>query len=141
MQGRSQARVLDGGSIELSGNIVARPGALLDVSGTSPVIDLPAAGPSLGRSDVPTRVDSNGGSIVFAGKSALSIAATLRGGPGAASGLGGSLTVSVSDFGLTVAPNLTVTQHVSDVSQSLSTEWTARRNSPSIRSRAAASIC
>jgi filamentous hemagglutinin family protein len=120
-QGRRLDRVLDGGSIRVSGNIVAKSGALLDVSGTSGVIELPV--PSLSRSGTPTRMDSNGGSITFAGKSALSIAATLRGEAGGANASGGSLTVSVSNFGLVVAPNLTVTQHVSNVSESLSTVW------------------
>lgn len=123
LSGPPSAKVLNGGSIKVSGNIVAQPGALLDVSGTSAVIDMAAPGASLERSVEPIDVVSNGGSITFTGKSALSIAATLRGGAGAASGLGGSLTVSVNDYGLTIAPNLTVTQHVSAVSPHLSTVW------------------
>src|SRR5262249_29873465 len=67
--------VLPGGQITVSGNIVAEAGARLDASGATDVLDLPPASSgitdlttlSASTSLIPTRVDSNGGSITFIG--------------------------------------------------------------------------
>jgi len=108
--------VLPGGTVNISGNIVAEAGAKIDVSGTRGVLDLPATssatgGPVLGSTagavTVPTTVESNGGSIVLAGVQALFSDATLLGARGGASALGGNLTVSSGRFypvGSTVFP-------------------------------------
>lgn len=97
--------VLAGGSIALSGNVAARAGSLLDVSGATAELDLapgfsleqPGGSPS-GATFVPTRVDGNGGSIVLRGTQALYVDSTLRGAPGGPSATGGTLTVSSQLF-------------------------------------------
>lgn len=107
--------VLDGGSISVSGNIVAAPGSLLDVSGTSGVLDLTpgTAGqlanattnsivpvtsglnaPLYSIAGVPTQVDSNGGSITLTGATELFMDSTLLGAAGGPTATGGSLSVS-----------------------------------------------
>lgn len=119
--------VLAGGTIFLSGNIVAEAGALLDVSGATGILDLvpgavasAAASGSFGGSVfVPTRVDSNGGSIIFSGGQELFIDATLRGGAGGPGATGGTLSVASGRFydpGIFAFPTpldilLTVTQN------------------------------
>jgi filamentous hemagglutinin len=95
--------VLAGGTIKVSGNIDARSGAFLDVSGVSGVLDLdPAytfsggAATNVGRAGdrIATQVDGNAGSISFNGGQQLRLDATLRGAAGGVFGLGGSLSVS-----------------------------------------------
>ncbi len=106
--------VLPGGTIDVAGNIVAEQGAVLDVSGATDVLDLPptesggtSSSSGNGLAMVPTRVDSNGGSIDLAVDDGTLLygAATLRGYAGGLSELGGSsyaeggsLTVSSSRF-------------------------------------------
>lgn len=107
--------VLPGGTIKVSGNIVAEAGAVLDVSGTTGILDLPPTystlgplpvrplnGSFLGYNVVPTRIDTNGGSITLAGDQELFVDATLRGSAGGPSAIGGSLSVSSGHF---VLPN------------------------------------
>ena len=127
--------VLDAGTISVSGNIVAKAGAVLDVSGATGVVDkLPAytATASTGNSSLPiaTRIDSNGGTITLSGKEELFTAATLLGAAGGSRAAGGSLVVSSErfvpvGFGIVLKPldiRLTVTQSdprfVSDASTS-----------------------
>lgn len=131
--GRRMGTVLPGGTISLSGNIVAESGALLDVSGTSALLNENLA--ALGRIDssevlagsgltaplwalqtYPVRVDSNGGRISLNGSQMLYSDATLAGRAGGASAGGGTLSVVSSRFyaeaaGRTGADiNLVVTQ-------------------------------
>ncbi|RBP43623.1 filamentous hemagglutinin family protein [Roseimicrobium gellanilyticum] len=138
--GRATGSVLPGGSIAVSGNIVAAAGAVLDVSGTSGVLDfhpsqlglnyylngplvlpmIPATSginsPLFQGLGVPTRVDSDGGTMTFTGGEMLFVDATLRGGAGGPRALGGSLSVSSQRFVLpntqetTADMNLVVTQ-------------------------------
>ena len=89
--------VLAGGSISITGNIVAESGAVLDVSGASDILDLsPAASGTVSSgalsqdSLVPTRVDSNGGSITLSGSEELYTNATLRGYAGGITAQGGN---------------------------------------------------
>ncbi len=121
--GHRTGMVLAGGTITISGNIVAESGALLDVSGTSGVLDLspeiatffgstkgapvaaftPGAGSGLNAPlydslVVPTRIDSDGGSITLSGSEMLFTDATLRGAAGGPAALGGSLTISSGRF-------------------------------------------
>lgn len=132
--GRRTGSVLPGGSISVSGNIVAARGALLDVSGASDWLDvhpLEAAPESAYKltarsgvtaslyelATVRTRVDSDGGTITLAGGQMLFTDATLLGRAGGPGASGGTLIVSSGRFypsGGTPAPydtNLVVTQN------------------------------
>jgi filamentous hemagglutinin family protein len=118
--------VLPGGSIKVSGNIVAAAGSVLDVSGASGVLYLPEsettlsgqnAGSFLGAPVVPFRVDSNGGSITLAGAQELFSDATLIGTAGGPAAYGGSLSIASGLFvpaGTAALPStdisLTITQ-------------------------------
>ncbi len=117
--------VLAGGTISLSGNIVAEAGAVLDVSGATDSLDVvpgfagvPVSTDPASPLYVRTRIDSNGGSITFTGQQELFTDATLIGGPGGPSAVGGTLTLSSNRFvqpgsGEVVTPldvNLEVTQ-------------------------------
>jgi filamentous hemagglutinin len=141
--GRRVGSVHNGGSITVSGNIVAAAGLLLDVSGTSGVLDLlfqeaglsgglAAVSPTTGvtappqlalGSSVASRIDSNGGNISLKGNEFLFSAATLVGQAGGPNGQGGTLTVSSGRF---IAPgvsrddkdiNLRVAQDISAFTQ------------------------
>ncbi|MFN0078774.1 MAG: filamentous hemagglutinin family protein [Prosthecobacter sp.] len=100
-----------GGSIHVEGNIVADAGALLDVSGTSSIMDLlPAeAGVELASqnsitqltqaaSSVPVRIDSNGGLISLKGGEFLFSNATLLGTAGGSTAQGGNLYIGSGRF-------------------------------------------
>ena len=111
--GYTTGNVLNGGSITVSGNIVAESGSMLDVSGTSGTLDVTPAAAGLSgvgftpQQLVPLHESSNGGSILLGGTmtngalanigEVLSIDSTMVGvgGPGAE---GGSLTVSNGFF-------------------------------------------
>lgn len=138
--GRRIGDVLSGGTISVSGNIVAEQGAVLDVSGTSGELDLEAAALALttvggyldGSPNVPyssglttpvsaitpirTTVDSSGGLIHLKGGQELFTRATLLGDAGGATATGGSLSISSGRFyesGVIASPNdlnLMVTQ-------------------------------
>jgi len=98
--------VLDGGSIIISGNIVAEAGAVLNVSGAEGILDLPPSdsgasaprGLSSGMPRVATLVTSSGGSITLTGGEELFSDATLIGAAGGPGAIGGSLTVSSGYF-------------------------------------------
>jgi filamentous hemagglutinin family protein len=116
--------VLPGGSITVSGQIVAAEGAVLDVSGASGLLDIHPAFLGLNANlapqvigaplipttsgltsplynfglFVPTRVDSDGGSITLAGATQLFTDATLLGAAGGPTALGGKLSISSGRF-------------------------------------------
>lgn len=113
--------VLPGGSISLQGNIVAREGALLDVSGASDLLEVsPSAipakdggngaqanlikagygvvAPPLARGLQLRRIDSDAGSITLAGGQSLQSDARLLGNPGGSAALGGTLEISSGAF-------------------------------------------
>lgn len=113
--GRRIGTVYSGGSITVEGNIVAESGALIDVSGTSGVLDIDPAlanvfQPNLALNDngvvsvprveqfVPVTVESNGGAIVLRGGQSLITDATLQAHAGGATALGGTLSVSSNRF-------------------------------------------
>jgi filamentous hemagglutinin len=114
--GRSRGSVLPGGTISVEGNIVAEAGALLNVSGTSGVLDLrpsemglmlqsqkvsAASGvnaPLYALHTNETRIESDAGVIVLNGGEMLYSDATLLGNAGGISALGGSLFVSSGKF-------------------------------------------
>ncbi|MES2659602.1 MAG: filamentous hemagglutinin family protein [Verrucomicrobiota bacterium] len=108
--GRRTGKVLAGGSITLGGNLSVSTGAILDVSGTSGILDVvadtvtPAGNPITpsnglinvpgGLHTVPVRVDSDGGSIILKGGELLRTDGTLVGLAGGKTALGGSLSIS-----------------------------------------------
>lgn len=101
--GRRTGDVLSGGDIAITGNIVAENGAVLDVSGTRGVLDLPATSKSLdpavtgsfgGKPYVPVTIESNAGSITLTGTEMLFSDATLTGRAGGGSATGGTVIVS-----------------------------------------------
>ncbi|MEY3896642.1 MAG: hypothetical protein RLZZ214_2162 [Verrucomicrobiota bacterium] len=105
--GLRQGKVLAGGSISVGGNIVAESGALLDVSGTRGILDLPPSSKSLetvelnsttGKTYVPVELHSDGGRITLTGARMLYSDATLIGRAGGVSAIGGSVTVSSGRF-------------------------------------------
>ncbi len=120
--GRRLGTVYSGGEVKISGNVVAREGALIDVSGTSGVIDLAsnfspdAATGLLGVSSFPVRIDTSGGVIKLEGADLLASDATLRARAGGAKAGGGTLMVSSDRFyaenetSTTADINLTVIQ-------------------------------
>ncbi|MDB6069406.1 MAG: hypothetical protein JWL81_577 [Verrucomicrobiales bacterium] len=135
--GRMVGSVLPGGSISVSGNIVAESGALLDVSGTSGMVDLHPHQLGLGADgrmlkpgdqlvpatsgltsplyqglSIRTNLDSNGGSITLTGGQMLFSDAELRGKAGGESALGGTLSVTSGRFQAanSAETNLVVTQ-------------------------------
>jgi filamentous hemagglutinin family protein len=104
----SAGKLFPGGTISISGNIVAAEGAIMDVSGSSADFDFSPQ--RLGRATtdprapfkvvlgLPARVDSDGGRITLAGSQMLYSDATLMGSAGGPSALGGSLAVSSGRF-------------------------------------------
>jgi filamentous hemagglutinin len=114
-EGYNTGNVLNGGTISVSGNIVAEGGSLLDVSGTSAVLDVSpgAAGQTAttltSEEMVPTLEDSNGGKITFSGGQMLFLDSTLLGNAGTpAAGVppeaqGGTLVISNGFSGYNVA--------------------------------------
>ena len=109
--GRNTGRVLAGGTITVSGNIIAEKGAVLDVSGTSDTLDLaptqlasdafagayPSSGllqQPLATKGVATTINSNGGLIDLTGSQMLLSDATLRGKSGGTGAVAGTLSIS-----------------------------------------------
>ena len=110
--GRQVGKVFAGGTIAISGNILAHSGSLLDVSGSTGVLDLnplnlsdqPSAD-NAGINSTPlqlrgitTRIDSNGGTLTLAGAQMLLADSTLRGAAGGTSATGGQLAVSSGNY-------------------------------------------
>jgi hypothetical protein len=108
LNGLRAGRLFPGGSISISGNIVAEDGAVMDVRGSSAELDFspqrlgwPTRDPKdpfkvvLG---LPARVDSDGGRITLDGSQMLYSDAALLGAAGGPSALGGSLAVSSGRF-------------------------------------------
>ncbi len=113
--GRRTGTVLDGGMITVYGSIVAESGAVLDVSGTTGVLDyhpsllgavtsptVPAqsglTAPLWRVETQPVRLESDGGLIELEGSQMLFSDATLRGLAGGASGIGGTLSIHSGRF-------------------------------------------
>lgn len=129
--GRRTGTVLAGGSITVSGNILAEKGAVMDVSGASGVLDIHPAGLATASTDtlapgltsdplavrgIATRIHSNAGTLSLTGSEMLVSDATLLGSAtgGAA---GGTLSVFSGRYYPQSAPlrtsadiNLIVTQ-------------------------------
>jgi filamentous hemagglutinin len=98
--------VLAGGTISVSGNIVAEAGSTLNVSGATDVLDLsPSAigapsGTEQVTSDsfVPARVDSNAGTVILKGGQELFSDARFSGEAGGPSAQRGTLSISSGRF-------------------------------------------
>ncbi|WP_231602396.1 filamentous haemagglutinin family protein [Herbaspirillum chlorophenolicum] len=103
--GRRYGTVRDGGTIAIGGAldwenkgeanapdiaVIIRPGALLDASGASAVLDFPAAGKS---NEI--NVASNGGSIILKSAHSLYLDGTLRARAGGAGAAGGTLAIAL----------------------------------------------
>lgn len=119
--GLRQGQVLAGGSISVSGNIVAESGAVLDVSGTRGTLDLPPSSKTLdpavlntlrGKAYVPVTLESDGGRITLSGSRMLYSDATLIGRAGGDSATGGSVTVSSRRFTAQGAPSNTAEENL-----------------------------
>ena len=96
-------RILDGGTVNLGGNIAAETGSKIDVSGVSGVLDFQAGytgttslktNSTSGQLLIPYKVDSNGGALNAAGSQELFLDSTLVGSAGGNSAIGGTLTLS-----------------------------------------------
>jgi filamentous hemagglutinin len=111
--GRRSGILTPGGTITVSGNILADAGSVLDVSGAQAVLDFhpsrlsgvgavsPDAGVTTtpwGRRSVAVPLASDGGTITLAGSQMLYSDATLNGAAGGPSALGGTLAVSSGRF-------------------------------------------
>jgi filamentous hemagglutinin len=105
--GLRTGKVLDGGTISITGNIVGESTAVLDVDGHSDTLDLQSSVSQTGRtSTVSTTVYSNGGSISLTGTQELYWDGSLSGLAGGTTSAavqntsvhGGSLTVSSGFF-------------------------------------------
>ncbi len=113
--GNTTGQVLPGGSISVTGNIIAERGASLDVSGASGFLDLHplllgldrfgdlllssgVTSPRFASLATRTRVDSAGGAISLSGGQFLLSDASLRGAAGGSSAAGGTLAVSSGRF-------------------------------------------
>ena len=73
--------------------VVIRPGALLDASGTSAVLDIPRSG--LQKASTPLTVASNGGTIVVKSSNGLYLDGTLRAAAGGPNAAGGTLALAL----------------------------------------------
>ncbi len=108
LRGRTYGVVANGGSILIGGArdwdqtaeaitptsfVVIRPGALLDASGASAVLDLPEGGPQ--KANTPLAVASNGGAIVLKSGHGLYLDGTMRAVAGGANAAGGTLALAL----------------------------------------------
>lgn len=109
-EGRNELRegtIFGGGNISVSGNIVAERGAVMNVSGSTGILDLPVTYRGVnatpvtglrGQQYVPVRTSTNGGTINLTGGQTLYSDATLYGSAGGASANGATLNVSSGRF-------------------------------------------
>lgn len=105
--GWREGLVTAGGTISVSGNVVTERGAVLNVSGTTGVLDQPGTYRSVnaspifgfaGQQYVPIRYHTNGGTVNLSGGQMLFSDATLVGRGGGRSAIGGTLNVSSGRF-------------------------------------------
>ncbi len=124
--GRRIGSVIDGGTVNVSGNIVLNSGSLIDVSGSSGDIYIPTAAGLTGGSTLAhavlnrqqevantTRVDSQGGTITLSGGEELLALGTLLGRAGGPTATGGTLSVNSGRFdpnGVPTDPTLQIFQ-------------------------------
>ncbi|MCC8962179.1 filamentous hemagglutinin family protein [Bradyrhizobium sp. Pear76] len=110
-RGISYASVPDGGTIRIGGIgaaaavsdafVIVRPGALIDASGTSALVDV-----LNGDSYIPTPAASDGGSISLSSSFGMALDGTLRAAAGGSGASGGALNLTMSWRGYIVGqPN------------------------------------
>ena len=90
-----QGEVLSGGRVDLRaqrGYIVTAPGSLIDVSGTTQVLDLPIGAQG---QPVPVTVAGAAGEINLTAAEGMVLGGELRGRPGGVDGRGGSLALTI----------------------------------------------
>jgi len=107
-RGQTYGVVANGGSILIGGArdwdqsaesiapiafVVIRPGALIDASGASAVLDISAGG--VQQASAPLAVASNGGSIVLKSSQGLYLDGTMRAAAGGANAAGGALALAL----------------------------------------------
>ncbi len=119
--GRRSGTIYDGGMITVYGNIVAEKGAVLNVSGTTGLLDLPPTvlgatttapvptnsgltAPLWRVATTPMRLESDGGLIELEGAQMLLTDATLLGATGGESALGGTLSIHSGRYYLNSDP-------------------------------------
>ncbi|WP_076866829.1 filamentous haemagglutinin family protein [Bradyrhizobium mercantei] len=111
-RGLSYAAIPDGGSVRIGGTgaldadgypvisdafVIVRPGALIDASGTSAVVDV-----QNGKAYVPTPAASDGGAISLYSSFGIVLDGTLRAAAGGSGASGGSLSLTMSSRGYVV---------------------------------------
>jgi filamentous hemagglutinin family protein len=88
--------VLSGGSVSITGNILAEERSIIDVSGSSGILDFyPYQIGELAKANFPYQsleVESDGGSIMFSGGEVLRVASSLNAGSGGDASNGGLIT-------------------------------------------------
>ncbi|TWT12543.1 filamentous haemagglutinin family protein [Reyranella sp. CPCC 100927] len=110
-QGRHYAVIRDGGTINIGMTaftpvekgvlpatrslVIIRPGALLNASGTSGVVDLLPGAANMNVAPQPVTVASNGGSIVIGSQGGLYLDGEMRAAAGGAGAAGGHLVVAL----------------------------------------------
>ncbi|WP_155255017.1 filamentous haemagglutinin family protein [Bradyrhizobium elkanii] len=115
-RGVSYAAVPDGGTIRIGGTgavdnagvpvvsdafVILRPGALIDASGTSALVDV-----STGNGYVSTPAASNGGTISLYSAFGITLDGTLRAASGGSGASGGTLNLTMAERGYTLGqPN------------------------------------
>ena len=102
VRGYRTGSVLNGGTITITGNIVAEAGSFINVSGTTGLLDVAPTAASLdtpfrgsfkGSRVVATPISSDGGKLNLSGDQSLFTDATLLGAAGGPSAKGGTLTI------------------------------------------------
>lgn len=89
--------VLPGGNVSLKGNILVNPGVVMDVSGTSGLLNVRANGAGIGT-PAATLLESPGGTLSLKGYQFLVQQGQLIGSSGGSSASGGSLSVQSGFF-------------------------------------------
>ncbi len=108
VHGQTYGSVADGGTIRIGGGldweetgeafgpnafVVIRPGAVLDASGASAVLDI--SKPGLPQSSTPVMVASDGGSIIVKSNNGLYLDGTMRAASGGEGAAGGTLALAL----------------------------------------------
>lgn len=106
--GYRRGEVLAGGTVAIlanKGSVVIESGAVVDVSGTSAIVDIETPGTGTGRV-TPTLVAGAAGSIEIRAREGMSLAGTLAGRAAPLAGAaGGSLTIGFDLYDRSVNPN------------------------------------
>ncbi|MCE0521640.1 MAG: filamentous hemagglutinin family protein [Methylacidiphilales bacterium] len=136
--GDNTGNVLNGGTITISGNIVGEANSVLNVSGTSAVLDVAPGSAGVVNSNsglgpqamVATQEESNGGTITFTGGQELFVDSILIGAAGGSQAQPGSLSIANGFSGYNaVNPSLTAFQTTLDATLDVIAGGPTRANS------------